>query len=470
MTGRIKVYVFITAAAAALCLLAADWQVPVEDQARHWNAIVAFAVLGFVSEASYLRLRVGRSETQSSVAFIPYIACILLFDTGWAVLVAATADLGAEWFVRRKPPVKIVFNVAQQVVSVAFGSWVYHSLGGGSSLTAFEGIQVPLAGGGTAMASHFTALATAAAIVTYFAINSTAVTGAVALSDRLPFEDAWRRIAGPSLVYDIFSSGLGPILALVYVRSQNLGILIVVLPLFFVRHIYQVNLQLEQVNRDLLELMVKAIEARDPYTSGHSLRVSQIAAELARERGLGAKLVEQVTTGALLHDVGKIHEDFAPLLRKPSKLDATERALMQTHPSRSAELVSTISAFRGTIEQAVRHHHENFDGSGYPLGLAGEAIPIAARVIMLADTMDAMTTDRPYRKALTYERVIEELRKYSGRQFDPILVAAAESSVAIKAIVKARHRRESADVPLPALAVFARGDRPAWLNRVAAGG
>jgi putative nucleotidyltransferase with HDIG domain len=458
MTDRIKVYVFITAAAATLCLLAAGWHVPVEDQARHWNAIVAFAVLGFVSEASYLKLRVGRGETNSSVAFIPYIASLLLFDTGWAISVAAAAELGAEYFVRRKPPVKIVFNVGQQVVSLFFASTVYHSLYGESSLTTFGGSH------------HFMPLATAAAVVTYFAINSTAVTGAVALSDRLPFEDAWRRIAGPSLFYDVFSSALGPILALVYVQWQAPGILIVVLPLFFVRHIYQVNLQLEQVNRDLLELMVKAIEARDPYTSGHSLRVSQIAAELARERGLGAKLVEQVTTGALLHDVGKIHEDFAPLLRKPAKLDATERALMQTHPSRSAELVSTISAFRGTIEQAVRHHHENFDGSGYPLGLAGEAIPIAARVIMLADTMDAMTTDRPYRKALSYERVIEELRKYSGRQFDPVLVEAAERSMAIKAIVKARHRRETADTPLPALAVFARGDRPAWLNRAAAGG
>jgi putative nucleotidyltransferase with HDIG domain len=470
MTGRIKVYVFITAAVAALCLLAAGWHVPAEDQARHWNAIAAFAVLGFVSEASYLRLRVGRGETNSSVAFIPYIASLLLFDTGWAISIAATSEFCAEYFVRRKPPLKIVFNVAQQMVSLALASWVYHFQGGGSSLTAFEGIEVSLPGGGVGMVSHFNPVATAAAIVTYFAINSTAVTGAVALSDRLPFDDAWRRIAGPSLVYDVFSSGLGPILALVYVQWQQPGILIVVLPLFFVRHIYQVNLQLEQVNRDLLELMVKAIEARDPYTSGHSLRVSQIAAELARERGLGAKLVEQITTGALLHDVGKIHEDFAPLLRKPSKLDATERALMQTHPSRSAELVSTISAFRGTIEQAVRHHHENFDGSGYPLGLAGEAIPVGARVIMLADTMDAMTTDRPYRKALTYERVIEELRKYSGRQFDPALVAAAERSVAIKAIVKARHRREAADLPSAALAVFARGDRPAWLNRAAAGG
>ena len=458
MTGRIKLYVFVFAAAAAVCLLAAGWQVPVEDQVRHYNAIAAFAVLGFLSEASYLKLRVGRSETQSSVAFIPYIASILLFDTGWAVLVAAAADLGAEWFVRRKPPVKIVFNVAQQVVSVSLASTVYHSLEGGSSLTTFGG------------ANHFSVVATAAAIITYFAINSTAVTGAVALSDRLPFEDAWRRIAGPSLIYDVFSSALGPILALAYVNFQQPGILMVVLPLFFVRHIYQVNLQLEQVNRDLLELMVKAIEARDPYTSGHSLRVSQIASELARERGLGAKLVEQITTAALLHDVGKIHEDFAPLLRKEAKLDATERALMQTHPSRSAELVSTISAFRGTIEHAVRHHHENYDGSGYPLGLAGEAIPVAARVIMLADTMDAMTTDRPYRKALTYERVVEELRRYSGRQFDPELVSAAERSVTIKAIVKARHRREPTDVPLGGLAVFARGDRPAWSNRVAAGG
>lgn len=453
MRIQVRLYVLAVAFAAALCALSATWTVPAADESRLWNGAVAFAVLGFLSAASYLRLRVGRSEASSSVAFIPYIAAVLLFDTGWAITITAAAELAAEYGVRKRPAVKIIFNVAQEVLAVALASWIYHSLGGQSSLTHFL----------------FAPVATGAAALAYFVVNSTAVTCAVALSDEIRFDDAWRRIAGPSLVYDVFSSALGPLLAFLYVKLQLPGILILVLPIFFVRHIYQVNIQLEQVNRDLLELMVKAIEARDPYTSGHSLRVAQVAGQLARERGLSSKVVEQITTAALLHDVGKIHEDFAPLLRKEAKLDATERALMQTHPSRSAELVCTISAFRGPIEQAVRHHHENYDGTGYPLGLAGEAIPVGARVIMLADTMDAMTTDRPYRKALAFDRVIEELRRFAGRQFDPLLVEVVVRSSAIKAIVAARLAREPVEIPPGGLAVFARSDRSPRTGRVAAG-
>jgi putative nucleotidyltransferase with HDIG domain len=414
--------------------------------ARHWNALAAFAVLNFVSEASYLKLRVGRGETNSSVAFIPQIASILLFQSGWVVAMAALAELGVESFIRKKPPLKLVFNVSQFVISLALASWVYRWLGGTSSLTVED--------------FHLAPVPIVAAIAVYFVVNNAAVTTAVAVSDEVAFHHAWQRIAWPSLFYDIFSSALGPLLALLYVHFQIVGIVILVLPLFFVRHIYQVNLQLEQVNRELLVLMVKAIEARDPYTSGHSLRVSRIAAQLARERGLPSKSVDQITTAALLHDVGKIHEDFAPLLRKEARLDATERALMQTHPSRSAELVSTITAFQGAIEHAVRHHHENYDGSGYPLGLAGDAIPIGARVIMLADTMDAMTTDRPYRKALSYERVVEELERYAGRQFDPALVSAAVRSPAIRELVIARLQGHPIEAAPTGLEVFARSDRP----------
>ena len=249
---------------------------------------------------------------------------------------------------------------------------------------------------------------------------------------------AWVRIAGASLLYDLVTSLLAPLLAYLYVRFEVPGILMLVLPIYLVRHLYQVSLQLEQVNRDLLELMVKAIEARDPYTSGHSLRVSQMAELLARDYGLGHRQVEQIRTAALLHDVGKIHEQFAPLLRKEGKLDATEKALMQTHSARSAELVSTISSFRGLIELAVRYHHENYDGSGYPDGLIGTDIPVGSRIIMIADTIDAMTTDRPYRKALSYEAVTEELARFSGKQFDPELVDVLMRSVAIRQILEAR--------------------------------
>jgi len=217
-------------------------------------------------------------------------------------------------------------------------------------------------------------------------------------------------------------------------------------------------MQLEDANRELLELMVKAIEARDPYTSGHSQRVAAIAEAMARELGLGAKLVESTRTAALLHDVGKIHEEYAPLLRKEGKLDATERALMQTHSLRSAELVATISAFRGAIVDSVRHHHENFDGTGYPARLAGEAIPLMSRIIMLADTVDAMTTDRPYRVALSFERVKQELSKYSGRQFDPKLVKTFLGSKAIRAAVLSRAAAPEIDEEAAQIAM----DRPRW--------
>jgi len=422
MNTGVRVYVAAVAGAAATCLAIAGWDVSPGALAAHWNALAAFVVLGFLSEAFYLRLRVGQGETSSSVAFIPFIAAILLFDTGWAILVAAVSELAVEFAVRKKPAIKLLFNVSQLVVCVALSSWVYQWSGGRPSTSEF--VFLPAAIG--------------AAVATYFLVNSSAVSVAVALDDRIPFTKAWSRIGGWSLLYDFASSTLAALLAFLYVTWQLPGLLLVIVPIWFVRHIYQVVFQLEQVNRDLLELMVKAIEARDPYTSGHSLRVAQIAEQIAQERGLGSRQVSQVRTAALLHDVGKIHEDFAPLLRKSGRLDATETALMQTHPSRSAELVRTISAFRGVVEDAVRHHHESYDGTGYPSGLSGEAIPLASRIIMVADTLDAMTTNRPYRGALTYDRVTSELKEYAGRQFDPELVKIVVNSASIRAMVTAR--------------------------------
>ncbi len=108
---------------------------------------------------------------------------------------------------------------------------------------------------------------------------------------------------------------------------------------------------------------------------------------------------------------------------------------MQAHPGRSSELVSTIAEFRGKVQSDIRNHHENYDGSGYPDGLAGEDIPIGARIIMIADTLDAMTTDRPYRKALTLQRTLEELKTYAGRQFDPRLVELVSKSPSIRRLL-----------------------------------
>jgi HD-GYP domain-containing protein (c-di-GMP phosphodiesterase class II) len=123
------------------------------------------------------------------------------------------------------------------------------------------------------------------------------------------------------------------------------------------------------------------------------------------------------------------------LLRKAGKLTPEERMLMQEHPVRSAELAGTIAEFRGRVQMDIRNHHENYDGTGYPDRLTGEDIPIGARIIMIADTIDAMTTDRPYRKALGLQKTLEELAKHSGDQFDPKLVELVSKSPGIRRLL-----------------------------------
>jgi HD-GYP domain-containing protein (c-di-GMP phosphodiesterase class II) len=172
--------------------------------------------------------------------------------------------------------------------------------------------------------------------------------------------------------------------------------------------------------------------------------------------------VEQTASAALLHDVGKIYEEFAPLLRKEGKLTPDERMLMQRHPARSAELAATSAEFRGPVELAIRHHHENYDGTGYPDGVSGRAIPIAARIIMVADTLDAMTTDRPYRKALSFERTMEEFHKFSGKQFDPVLVDIVASSANLRRLLGATEEAES---PVHALGAWAARTSAPWRSQ-----
>jgi putative nucleotidyltransferase with HDIG domain len=129
-----------------------------------------------------------------------------------------------------------------------------------------------------------------------------------------------------------------------------------------------------------------------------------------------------VRTAALLHDIGKIDTELATVLLKPSALTAEERELIESHAARGANMLRDLGSMDRQIVAAVRHHHERFDGRGYPDGIAGEEIPLAARIIMLSDSVDAMLSDRPYRKALTMARVESELLAHRGTQFDPTLV------------------------------------------------
>jgi putative nucleotidyltransferase with HDIG domain len=335
------------------------------------------------------------------------------------MVIAGFTGFVAHYVVRRRELVRALFNTAQYMLFVGLGGLVYVALGGYVGLDSLR-VNFP---------------AFAAMVLVFFIVNQGTVALAVAWTTEISIREAWTRIAGDSVLYDLVSSSLAIIVAYLFIRLQIVGLVVLVLPLFFVRHMYRMNLRVERANRELLELMVKSIEARDPYTSGHSIRVAEYARQIAREAGLPPKHVDQIGTAALLHDVGKIYEEFATLLRKEGRLTPEERMLMQAHPVRSAELAGTIAEFRGKVQTDIRNHHENYDGTGYPDGLAADSIPIGARIIMIADTLDAMTTDRPYRKALSLQKAFEELARHSGRQFDPKLVELVFRSPGIRRLL-----------------------------------
>ncbi len=180
------------------------------------------------------------------------------------------------------------------------------------------------------------------------------------------------------------------------------------------------NLQRAYV--EFVESLANALDARDPYTAGHSLRVSQLSCLLAAGMKLSNDEIERIRIGALLHDIGKIGVSDT-VLQKPGRLTAEEFALVKEHPVTGRRILEGVQGFAPFLG-AVELHHENWDGTGYPKGLAGEAVPIDARIIHVADAYDAMTTDRSYRSGMKHERAMAILREYAGTQFDPVVVKA----------------------------------------------
>lgn len=168
-----------------------------------------------------------------------------------------------------------------------------------------------------------------------------------------------------------------------------------------------------------IRALAEAVDAKDTYTYGHSERVGVYASKMARELGLPKELIERVYISGLLHDVGKIGIRDA-VITKPDRLTPEEYAEIMEHPEIGARILQPV-AFLSDVIECVRHHHEWYDGCerGYPARLRGDQIPLPSRIILVADTVEAMTSDRPYRTGLPLEAVVQELHKYSGSQFDP---------------------------------------------------
>lgn len=436
-----KVYILVgtVAALATVLVFALQFQSPPPSPSQFWNALAAFALLGVVSDSLFFEIPIAKAN--ASLAFIPLQASVALFGHPWPMFIAGFTALVVDTVIRKKPTIRVAFNTAQYMLAVGVSGWVYTILGGTVGLDNFSFLFIPFIG----------------LVVTFFLVNHGSVALAVAFSSGVSLREAWGRIGGRALVTDVFASTLAILLVFLYVKLKLPGIAILVFPLFLVRQLYQMNVQLQEELEEKLELMVKAMEARDPYTSGHSRRVAEYALSIGRELKLSADDLDGIKRAALLHDVGKIYEEFAPLLRKDGRLTPEERVVMRSHVVRSAELVATAAKLRGSVEAMIRHHHERFDGSGYPDGLEGEDIPIGARIIMIADTIDAMTTDRPYRRAMTYGRALEELQAHAGTQFDPGLVRLVARSASIRRLLGAEVPRDVSPVH----------PKPSWVQRIA---
>ena len=420
---------FAVCGVAVAMLAQGDWTVS-RDIIGTGATLLLIAV---VSEAGSHRVGVG--TVTSSVAFIPFLAGIVLLGPEWAMAIGGVTLLISNSLFRRKSFLKVAFNGAKEVVAVGSSAHVYLLLGGLPSQADFAPAIV----------------AFIAAIIAYFTLDQIIIAIAIALSSQTRVREAWGRMALHQ-VYDLGTSTLALLLTFLYVQLDLWGALLVVVPVLLARHVYGMALRFEQANRDLLELMVKSIEARDPYTSGHSVRVSRLARTMAEELGLSSKQIDDIAAAALLHDVGKIYQEFAPILRKESRLSTKEMRLMQSHPVRGADLMGTVSSLRGAVQTAVRHHHEGWGGKGYPDGLKGEDIPLAARIICVVDTFDAMTSTRPYRQGLSRETAFAELQRVSGRQFDPRLVELFLTNERVQAVIAEEMaiRDEAGETPVAA--------------------
>lgn len=417
MRPGLKVYLAFVYGVAFAALFTLDW---VELYQFTGEDVLGFAVLltlGLIAETGPLEFVVGRTVSTTSIVLLPLLSCVLLFGPTSAVLFILLTGLVSQILMRKKPLIKATFNVAQFIVSASVAGAIFTAIGGH-----------PLALGNEAASSSFELqLGPFIAFgATFLTINHATVTGAFVLSEGLSVDHVWKRLAGRSgtnLVYDILISPVAIAVAFLYVQIGVLGFLLSILPLLFVRHSYLTNLRLQAANRDLLQALVKAIDTRDPYTSGHSMRVSWLATEIARQAGVSGKELTDVRRAALLHDIGKIELVYKDILLKEHSLTEEEQQIIQSHATRGAELLRSLSSFGEDIIEVVRHHHERWDGQGYPEGLSGDNIPLGARVIMVCDAIDAMLSDRPYRDALSTATVREELYKHSEKQFDPVLVS-----------------------------------------------
>jgi putative nucleotidyltransferase with HDIG domain len=413
---KLREYVYwaaVTAAAVAFCALV-DWSTLLSLSQGDWLGLSTFVLLAVISQYLAVDSTLGTIKpVKASIAFLPLLALAVVMPVSALVLATASMTAVHELFFRERALGRTAFNISQTVLSYGIAATVFQHLS-----TIPEDTSVTI----FSLFFPFYGLA-----LTFFGLNIALVSTAIALRQSERFRAVLREAVGRgggNFLYDLLASPFALFAAYLYQNFHIPGLLIGVVPFVFIRVSYLSGIRLQQTNQDLLKVLVKAIETRDPYTSGHSVRVATLSRMIAIDYGLRPSGIANVETAALLHDIGKIDAQFAQIISKPSDLSEDERRLIRTHATAGADLLESLTSVDKEVIVGVRHHHEQYDGTGYPGQLSGKAIPIAARIIMISDSVDAMLSDRPYRNALSIEKVRDELVRCAGTQFDPDLVKA----------------------------------------------
>jgi hypothetical protein len=330
-------------------------------------------------------------------------------------LVAACSAISVSDIRRRRPVAILAFNLASLVLVSCLAGWAYVLFGGPVLAAGPNAFNTLLASDFPSALWGMIASAAVAAVA-----NLVLISLGIALYRRQNFRTIFLSCL-PIMPTQLALPFLG------FLMAQVLAINVVTLPLFVfplvvARQFYQRSSGLRAAYADTVRSLVGALEAKDPYTRGHSERVAGYAIELGRFLGLEDETLERLEYAALLHDLGKLAVPNS-VLTKPGSLDSREVGSIREHPSRGAAMVARIPPLRD-LAVYVGAHHEWFGGGGYPVGLAGSEIPVLASILSVADCYDAMTTTRAYRPALTRGQAVSELIAGAGTQFDPELVKA----------------------------------------------
>jgi putative nucleotidyltransferase with HDIG domain len=399
-----KFYVFAVMGAALLAMahaLLADLDLDTEVR---WSPTLLVLALLFLVCPTTLTSRQSAWSPSSSAT----LAAVVLVGPAGAVLVGATSLLST----RRVYVTQRLFNASMYTLSAYAAAEAYLALGGK--------VGMPKPGSFPQIIGPF-----GAAAVVHVLINYGLLWGMLMLIREREARQRGTRVDMnmPLLLFsDLGYATLGLLIAALWGVLGVFAAILVLVPLFVARWAMGQFAAQERAYAATMAALCQAVETKDFYTRGHSERVSRGAAMLARVVGMREARVEAIRYAGMLHDVGKLGVP-TKVLQKNGPLTEEELAAIQLHPMRGLEIVREI----GFLDEAlagIMHHHERMDGSGYPLGLAGDEIPEFARVIAVADAFDAMTSNRSYRGARTLEDAIADLRKCAGAQFDPALVDA----------------------------------------------